>query len=83
MKRLLSKMNSSNAEQGTYGALPQRPPVYQIKERKPKVYSSYSVSDKCSVHGKNLKKQVPQTSLKTLIHSSFNIVSRMAKTRRN
>ena len=51
-------------DQGTYGMMQKPPPVYKIKERKPKVYSSYAVDNpNCTVHSKNLKKQVQQTSL--------------------
>lgn len=52
-----------NVDQGTYGVMAKPPPVYKIKERKPKVYSSYAVDNSnCSVHSKNLKKQVTPTS---------------------
>ena len=50
-------------QQGTYGMMQKPPPVYKIKERKPKVYSSYAVDNpNCTVHSKNLKKQVRLTS---------------------
>ena len=50
-------------DQGTYGMMQKPPPVYKIKERKPKVYSSYAVDNpNCTVHSKNLKKQVRLTS---------------------
>ncbi len=41
-------------EEGTYGAppaAPAPPKEYVRRERKPKVYSSYSVNTECSVHG--------------------------------
>ena len=51
-------------EQGTYGALPQKKqgmpptgiPFPRIRERKPKVYSSYSVDSNCQMHSKKLAK---------------------------
>ena len=57
-------IDNSILDQGTYGMMQKPPPVYKIKERKPKVYSSYAVDNpNCTVHSKNLKKQVQQTSL--------------------
>ena len=54
---------NSNVDQGTYGVMQKPPPVHKIKERKPKVYSSYAVDNpNCKVHSKNLQKQVAPTS---------------------
>merc|ERR550532_914488 len=48
-------------EQGTYGAAPRRPgmppsgnnvPFSRIRERKPKVYSSYALNSDCPSHSK-------------------------------
>ena len=53
-------------EQGSYGAAPKRPgmppsgssqiPFQRIRERKPKVYSSYNVDSNCQMHAKKLAK---------------------------
>ncbi len=46
-------------EEGTYGApplAPKPPPAAPKRERKPKVYSSYSVDSSCNIHAKKLQK---------------------------
>ncbi len=48
------------SEEGTYGAppaAPYKPPPYQPRERKPKVYSSYGVDANCNVHSKKIAKE--------------------------
>ena len=50
-------------EEGTYGAPPQRPgipppaPPQRIRERKPKVYSSYAVDSDCGVHAEKVNRK--------------------------
>lgn len=51
------------SEEGRYGLPPTRPPPplkplpgYERRERKPKVYASYAVSNECQVHGSRLEK---------------------------
>ena len=46
-------------EEGTYGrppAAPAPPPATPKRERKPKIYSSYSVESSCNLHAKKLRK---------------------------
>ena len=47
-------------EEGTYGAAPRQPgmppasPAPRVRERKPKIYSSYAVDSDCEAHGKKV-----------------------------
>ena len=48
-------------EEGTYGAAPRQPgmppasPAPRVRERKPKIYSSYAVDSDCEAHGKKVR----------------------------
>ena len=50
-------------EEGTYGEAPRRPgmpppsPAPRVRERKPKIYSSYAVDSDCEKHGKAVSLQ--------------------------
>jgi len=67
-------------EQGTYGAAPKRPgmppsgpssvPFSRIRERKPKVYSSYNLDSNCQMHAKKLAKAERNAEQAIRKHSS-------------
>ena len=71
-------------EEGTYGAPPRQPgmppasPAPRVRERKPKVYSSYAVDSGCEAHGTKVITSVRITifegysvSISGIIHHHF------------
>ncbi len=53
----LYPLNSMGAYGGPPAPPPRPPPPYKGRERKPKIYSSYAIDNKCNVHNEKLERE--------------------------